>query len=99
MPAGLRAHDDEETLVTATGVPDETATPDEQQPDDVLTSEETVVPGDEQSEESRAVEELARQHPSTEDGAEGVRQADTEGGENSEGDGPGAGEDYAGSGF
>jgi hypothetical protein len=52
--------------------------------------------------EGESVEEIARQHPSAGDGdqVEGVEQVDnTEGDETAADGGPGAGEDYAGSGL
>jgi hypothetical protein len=62
----------------------------------------TVEPGDQLSDEDARVEEIARTHPSAGDGTqvEGEEQkGNTEGDERAEDGGPGAGEDYAGSGF
>jgi hypothetical protein len=62
----------------------------------------TFEPGDEISDESARVEELARTHPSAGDGSEveGVEQeGNTEGDERAADGGTGAGEDYSGSGY
>jgi len=62
----------------------------------------TFEPDDELSEEDLRVEEIARQHPSAGDDSEveGVEQeGNTEGDERAADGGPGAGEDYAGSGY
>jgi hypothetical protein len=62
----------------------------------------TFEPDDELSEEDQRVEEIARHHPSAGDDSEveGVEQeGNTDGDERAADGGPGAGEDYAGSGY